>query len=280
MINSFPKTDLARLLTLPPRPRLLALLAACRFLAAADLGRAGIEAADLVAADAGGCILRLQFQRRVTDNERTEVFALARAGAKELARTMEVDPTSVPHSTRSNSGRSAFFLDHTLGRNGFALALATSGQRVGGAPLYSWEHDRDRLADSVSLVTPEGEFRRQPLEADGLAVCRGPRGIEGLLIEIDRGTEPASYLGRKYAGYLEWWRQGRHAKRFDLKTIRILTVAPDEQRTARLRQACQAATGGKAGGLFWFVSEQAIAKHGFAAPIWCTAKVEHLPLWP
>jgi hypothetical protein len=185
----------------------------------------------------------------------------------------------VPHSTRSNSARSAFFLDHTLARNSFAISLAVSSQGTGGAPLLSWEHDRDRLSDAVSLATPEGEFRRQPLEADGLAICRGPRGIEGLLVEIDRGTEPPSYLGKKYAGYLEWWRQGRHVKRFDVRPIRILTVAPDERRIARLRQACLAATDGKAGGLFWFGSEEAMAKQGFASPIWSTAKVEHLPLW-
>jgi hypothetical protein len=257
----------------------LALLAACRFLTADDIVRAGVGAADLEAADAGGCLLRLQFQRRVTDRERTGVLALSRAGARELARAMELDPASVSHSTRSNSARSAFFLDHTLGRNSFALALAMSGQEVGGVPLLSWEHDRDRLSDSVSLVTPDGEFRRQPLEADGLAICRGPRGIEGLLVEIDRGTEPPNYLGRKYAGYLEWWRQGRHIKRFDVKPIRILTVAPDERRSARLRHACLAATNGKAGGLFWFGSEEVIVKQGIASNIWSTAKVEHLPLW-
>jgi len=280
MNNSFPKTDLARLLSLPPRTRLLAILAACRFLTASDITRAGIEPADREAADVAGCILHLEFQRRVTDKERTEVLALTRAGALELARAMEVDPASVPYSTRSNSARSAFFLDHTLGRNSFALSLAMSGQRVGGAPVYSWEHDRDRLSDSVSLMTPAGEFRRIPLEADGLAICCGPRGIEGLLVEIDRGTEPPSYLGKKYAGYLEWWRQGRHVKRFDVKPIRILTVAPDERRTARLRQACLAATSGKAGGLFWFVSDGAIDKQGITSNIWSTAKVEHLPLWP
>jgi hypothetical protein len=150
---------------------------------------------------------------------------------------------------------------------------------AGSATLLSWEHDRDRLSDSVSIILPTGEFQRIPLEADALAVCLSPRGIEGILIEVDRGTEPPSYLGRKYAGYLEWWKQGRHAKRFDVKPIRILTVAPDERRTARLRKACQDATEGKAGGLFWFASEDAITKEGIAAHIWSTAKVEHLPLW-
>jgi hypothetical protein len=279
MLKAFPKTDLAALLSLPPRPRLLAVLAACRFLTAAEIARIGVEASDIEAADAAGCILHLQFQRRVTDEARTEVLALSRAGAKELARAMEVDPVSVPSSTRSNSARSAFFLDHTLARNSFALSLAKSFE-IGGAALLSWEYDRDRLSDSVALVSALGEFQRIPLEADGLGICRGPRGIEGLLVEIDRATEPPRYLGRKYGGYLEWWKQGRQTKRFDVKTIRILTVAPDERRLGRLRQACQAATDGKAGGLFWFASEEAIAKHGIAANIWSTAKVEHLPLWP
>lgn len=278
MHSSLPKTDLARLLALPPRTRLLALLAACRFLTSADLARMGVEAADLAAADAAGCVLRLRFQRRVTDLERTEVLALSRAGSRELARETGVAPSSVPYSTRSSSSRSAFFLDHTLARNAFALALAASCQG-GASSLLSWEHDRDRLSESVSLIV-DGEYRRQPLEADGLAVCRGPRGVEGLLIEIDRGTEPPSYLGRKYAGYLEWWRQGGHARRFDVNTIRIVTVAPDPRRLARLRQACLVATFGKAGGLFWFVSEDALSKEGIAAGIWSTAKVERLPLWP
>lgn len=265
---------------MPTRARLLALLAACRFLTASDLVRAGIETTDLEAADAAGCILHFQFQRRVTDRERTEVLALSRAGARELARTLEIDSCSVPHSTRSNSARSAFFLDHTLSRNSFALSLAVAAEEAGGTALLSWEHDRDRLSDSVSIILPTGEFQRIPLEADGLAICRGPRGVEGILVEIDRGTEPPSYLGRKYAGYLEWWRQGRHVKRFDVKPIRILTVAPDERRTARLREACQAATDGKAGGLFWFASEDVIMKEGIAARIWSTVKVERLPLWP
>lgn len=129
------------------------------------------------------------------------------------------------------------------------------------------------------MMASTSQLCRQPLEADGFAVCRGPRGIEGMLIEVDRGTEPVGYLGRKYAGYLDWWRQGGHVRRFDVDTVRILTVAPDERRTARLRDACLESTQGKAGGLFWFGAEDAIAKHGIMASIWSTAKVERLPLW-
>ena len=280
MTNSFPKTDLVRLLALPASVRLLALLAAFRFLAVPDLVRAGIATSDVEAAEAASSILRFQLQRRMTEPSPTQVLALSRAGACELARVMDVDLATVPHSTRSNSSRSVMFLDHTLARNAFALSLAGMKVEADGNPvLLSWEHDRDRLADSVSMVADKGELRRQPLEADGFAVCRGPRGTEGLLVEIDRATEPVGYLGRKYAGYLEWWRQDGHMRRFDVNTVRILTVVTDEKRTARLRDACLQSTQGKAGGLFWFGAEDAMAKHGISAPIWSTARVARLPLW-
>ena len=260
--------------------RLLALLAAFRFLAVSDLVCANIDNGEVEAAEAVRSILRFQLQRRMTDPAPTKVLALSRAGALELARAMDVEPATVPHSTRSNSSRSVMFLDHTLARNALALSLASmKGERDERAILLSWEHDRDRLADAVTMMANTGQLSRQPLEADGFVVCRGPRGIEGLLVEVDRGTEPTGYLARKYAGYLEWWRQGGHVKRFDVNTVRILTVAPDERRTVRLRDACLESTKGKAGGLFWFGAEDAIAKHGIMAPIWSTAKVERLPLW-
>jgi hypothetical protein len=280
MTKSFPKTDISHLLALPAPMRLLALLAAFRFLTVSELATVGIDNGEVEAAEAIHAILRFQLQRRMTDPAPTQVIALSRAGALELARAMEIEPSTVPHSTRSNSSRSVMFLDHSLARNGFALSLAGMKREEDGSPvLLSWEHDRDRLADSVAMMASSSQLCRQPLEADGFAVCHGPRGIEGLLVEIDRGTEPVGYLGRKYAGYLEWWRQGGHVRRFDVSTVRIVTVAPDEKRTARLRAACLESTQGKVGGLFWFGSEDAIAKHGIAAPIWSTAKVERSPLW-
>jgi hypothetical protein len=280
MTNSFPKTDLARLLALPAPVRVLALLAAFRFVAAPDLVCAGIDSGEVEAAEAVRSILRLRLQRRLTDPAPSEVLALSRTGARELARAMDVDPATVPYSTRSTSNRSAMFMDHTLARNSFAITLGAALST--GDPalnLLSWEHDRDRLAAAVTMLRGTGELRRQPLEADGLAVVHGPRGPEGLLVEIDRGTEPAGYLGKKFAGYLEWWRLGGPRKRFSVGSLRIVTVAPDERRMIRLRDACAASTGGKASGLFWFAAEDAIDKSGILAPVWSTSREETLPLW-
>jgi len=281
MTNSFPKTDLARLIALPAPVRLLALLAAFRFVTAADLIRVGIDNGEVEAAEAVRCILKFRLQRRLTDSASSEVLALSRAGARELARAMEVDPATVSHSIRSTSNRSAMFMDHSLARNSFALMLGTALAATENAPkLLSWEHDRDRLSAAVTMLRGPGEFRRQPLEADGLAVVRGPRGPEGLLVEIDRGTEMPGYLGKKFAGYLEWWKLGGPKKRFGVDTLRVLTIAPDERRTIRLRDACAASTGGKASGLFWFTAEDAVINNGALAPVWSTMRSEQLQLWP
>jgi Replication-relaxation len=280
MTNCFPKNDLARLLALPAPLRLVGLLAAFRFLAVPDLTHAGVDSGETGAAEAASYTLRFRLQRRMTDATPAEVLALSRAGARELARAMEVDPTTVPHSTRSNSTRSTMFMDHTLARNSFALALGAALAATEKAPkLLSWEHDRDRLSDAVTMLHGPAEFRRQALEADGLAVVSGPRGPEGLLVEIDRGTETPGYLGKKFAGYLEWWKLGGPRKRFGVGSLRILTIAPDERRTIRLRDACAVSTGGKASGLFWFAAEDEIGRAGILTPVWSTLRGEKARLW-
>lgn len=280
MINAFPKTDLAKLLALPAKLGTLALLAALRFVAKGDLAAAGLDAGDVAAAIGSGLVRRFLLQRRLTAAEPTEVFALGRGGARELAREIEVEPASVPYSTKSSCERSAMFLDHLLARNAFALRLGRALTAGAPARLLSWEHDPERLADAAHVLRAPGVLERQPLVADGLAVVGGPRGPEGLLIEIDRGTERPSYLGRKYHGYAEWWRAGGPRRRFGVPVIRLLTVAPDTHRTERLRDACREHTGGQVGGLFWFAAEEALLREGMLAPVWSTLRADRLPLWP
>lgn len=273
----FPKTDLGRLLRLEPTIRSLAVLAAMRFVTLEDLASATAptgtvrEISTLVDR---GLLARLLLQRRLTDPSAIEVLTLTRTGARELAAALEADPASVPWSTKTTARRSTMFLDHTLARNRLALMLA----RALGPKLLSWEHDADRLADSVASAGAN-ITGRVALVADGLAVVHGPRGAEGLLVEIDRGTERAAYMARKYAGYLTWWREGGPRRRFDLKALRLVTVTPDEKRAARLREAAIGVTGRQAAGLFWFADEAALMRDGILAPVWSTLRAEHVPLW-
>ena len=280
MSTSFPKSDLAGLVGSLPPLRALALLAALRFVEESDLRESGVADADLQGFVRRRLVFRFPLQRKLTDPETTDVFAMSRRGAVELARATGVDARTVPSSTQKSCTRTPMFLDHTLGISTFALALAR-GLTLPGAPaaFLSWESDAERLADAVHVMTEKGYVDRQPLVADGLAIVRGARGPEGLLVEIDRGTERPGYLGRKYRGYLEWWQKGGHERRFDVKAIRLLTVAPDAKRAERLREACREAMGGKQSGLFWFAAEDALVKDGILAPVWSTLKSENVPLW-
>lgn len=280
MSTCFPKTDLAALAALPENLRAIALPAALRFVALPDLRNACIADEVIRTAVRRSYLFRFTLQRRLTDAAATDVLAASRKGAVELARAVGADTATVPSSNRKGCTRSAMFLDHSLAITAFALALTRDLAAAPMAALLSWEADPERLADSVHLMEGAGYLDRQPLVADGLAVIRGPRGPEGLLVEIDRGTERPSYLGRKYRGYLAWWKSGAHERRFNLKAIRILTVAPDAKRAERLRQACREATDDAGGGLFWFASEEeAVLKDGPLAPIWSTLRAERIPLW-
>lgn len=281
--TAFCKTDLGRLIGQPMYQRALALLAALRFVALDDLLRCGVDHSEADRLVADGLVLRFHFQRRLTEEQPTAVLALSRQGSLQLAQAMDADPSTIPYSTRGTCKRSTMFLDHWLACSRFALLLARSLQQDASAKLLSWERDPERLADAVHLLQGPLRLGRQPLVADGLAVVRGEHRTEGLpeglLVEIDRGTERPAYMARKYAGYLEWWRQGGPERRFNLTALRLLTIAPDARRRERLRAGCIEATQGHASGLFWFAAEDDILKDGLLAPVWYTTKAESMKLW-
>lgn len=278
MNNTFPKTDIAKLLDLTEPLRPLALLAALRFVAVEDLVRFGLVARIEELVDSA-YVFALSLQRRLTDKTAVPVLALRRSGAQILAKELGVEPATVPSSTLSSCRRSVMFLDHALAESRFALLLAVGLQEHDDRALLSYERDRDRLADVVHHLRAAQGLGRQPLVADALAIVKTSRGVEGLLIEIDRGTERPNYLGKKYAGYLKWWRDGGHRRRFDLGQLRVLTIAPDRRRAEALVCECRERTGGRAGGLFWFAAEEDLVVQGIQAPVWSNLRAEGLSLF-
>jgi hypothetical protein len=279
MTPTFSKTDLARLVALPRGARVLAVLGALRFVAATDLRLIDVAAEETDALVESDLVFRLRLQRRLTEKDATDVLALRRQGALELARVLDVEPGSVPYSTKTTCERSAMFLDHQLALARFALLLARDLHEGAPAKLLSWEQEPDRLADAVHLLHDPKHLGRQPLVADGLAVVHGPHGPEGLLVEIDRGTERSGYMARKYAGYLAWWKEGGPERKFSVKALRLRTVAPDAKRRDRLREACREATEKRGSGLFWFAAEDDLVREGILAAIWSTLRGEKIKPW-
>lgn len=280
MQHSFPQTDLAAIVLLPAELRALAILAALRFASAGDLRGAGVGPEVVAALVDRGAAFSFSLQRRMTDAETTTVLALTRRGARELAREASLDPESVPSSTVKACSRSALFMDHSVALSGLALRLAAAlSDADAPARLMSWEQRPKRLAALAPVVATDAAPDGQPIVPDGLAVIEGPRGREAMLVEIDRGTERPGYLGAKGVGYLRFWLDGGPERRLGTKAFRILTVAPDANRTERLMQSFREETGGAGAGLFWFASEDALAASGYLAPVCSTLRSDGLSLW-
>lgn len=180
----------------------------------------------------------------------SRVVALTRRGAAVLgAATGERVRAPSPH-------KSLFMLGHDLARNDLAVVLAMLSRR-GAITLLRWETARTKLADAAWLRTG-GRALRVPLVPDALAVVREGGNLSALIVEIDRGTVSLERMATKFAGYHAWWRMDGPLRRFGISAVRILTLAPNVTRSLRLRQAAQQATGAKAGGLFWFGTQDCV----------------------
>ena len=76
--------------------------------------------------------------------------------------------------------------------------------------------------------------------------------------------------------YWNWWKEGRHTKRFGIKAFRVLTITKTEKRKENLKQITKKADDRQRGSLmFWFTSEKNydIQKpESILEPIWQTPK--------
>jgi hypothetical protein len=58
----------------------------------------------------------------------------------------------------------------------------------------------------------------------------------GCFLELDRGSEPAKVLSRKFLAYEAYARAGTHKEMFNLRAFRVLVVATSASRTRNLRR--------------------------------------------
>lgn len=173
-------------------------------------------------------------------------YALALRGARLLA---ELTGNEVVPIGRA---RSAAMLDHELVKNDLAVVLQLLDAQ-GTIRLLRWETARDALADAVYLMR-RAHGERVALVADALAVIGTPTGPTALLVEIDMGTVSLSRMRTKYEGYAAWWRGNGPERRFGIKSLRLLTIAKHETRSARLRATAAEAVGTDAHGFLWFAT--------------------------
>jgi hypothetical protein len=208
-------------------------------------------------------------------------YALGIRGAKLLAELTGDEPVPVGRA------RSAVMLDHELVKNDLAVVMQLL-DAAGTIELLRWETARDVLGDAVQIVRGS-RVERVALVADALAVVATPAGPTALLVEVDMGTVSLSRMRTKYEAYAAWWRSGGPARRFGLKSLRIVTIANNEPRLVRLRAAAAEVAGSGAHGLFWFATADVLdvdAPEKFLRPSFTTAEgdrvrtVVHAPVSP
>jgi len=196
-------------------------------------------------------LVRLQPTRGLDGAPPGPAFALTRRGAALVA-----GATGRPAPRVPNPGKSLYMLAHDLGRNEIGIVLEIL-DRSGRLRLLRWETARTRIGASVQLPL-RGRALRVPLVADALAIVEVAGKTDALLVEIDMGTVSLPRMRTKYAAYLAWWREGGPERRFGQKALRVLTIAPNEKRLYRLREAALAATDGRGSGLFWFGEQKLV----------------------
>lgn len=208
----------------------------------------------------------------VDPKARTVAYALTPRGARLLGASTGRLVTATMHLARS-----VYLLAHELAVAdlGLALEALSEARRI---RLRAWETAASRIGQVAHLVE-RGMPVRVPLVADALAVVEDARpGLQGFLVEIDMGTVSAERMARKYKGYLAWFREGGHARRLGLPSLRVLTLVPDVRRRNRLEALARKACDGRGSGLFWFALQAPVSEGLDLPPVpRCTVTSDRYP---
>ncbi len=182
--------------------------------------------------------------------EPSPYFALTREGARQLGgRT--ISPVFAPSASMWR--RSAQTRGHDVLIGDFALAVLRLA-REGRVELKGLETDDSKFATSVVLSSAVGEPQRVALQADAYVLTKSRDHVEGLLVEVDRGTVSLRRMKEKYAGYLAWARTGGPTRDFAVKAFRLLTLAQNEHRLAELRRVAHEANDSRRSGFLLFAT--------------------------
>lgn len=207
----------------------------------------------------------------INTQARIRAYTLTPRGARFLAAS-----TGRPAIATANVTRSVYLLAHELARADFGLRLEALAE-AGRLRLRAWECSPSRIGEVAHLVE-RGSPVRVPLVADALAVFEDARpGVQGLLVEVDMGTVSAKRMALKYRGYLAWFRDGGHVRRFGLRGLRVLTLVPDARRRASLEALARQATDGRGSALFWFAEHEPLNTATMSSAPTCTVTSARYP---
>jgi hypothetical protein len=173
----------------------------------------------------------------------------------------------------SSKDLKAEFLEHTIAINDFRIAITVAAQAK-GYELYKWVSESELKAnyDRVSIRTQSNKLRTISLVPDSYFVLKTPLGLAHFFLEVDRGTETLGTFKSKILAYMAYHQSGAYERRYQSKSMRVLTIAIGVRRLENLKAATEA-VGGKH--RFWFAHlDEMMAESVFSQPLWYVAGEE------
>lgn len=142
------------------------------------------------------------------------------------------------------------FLEHTTAINDFRIAVTVSSQ-IAGYEVCKWISESELKAsyDRVSIRTQSKKLQTVSLIPDSYFVLKTPFGQANFFIEVDRGSETIGRFKSKILAYMTYHQSGAYERRYQSKSMRVLTLATGAKRLMNLKAATEA-VGGKH--RFWF----------------------------
>lgn len=173
----------------------------------------------------------------------------------------------------SNKDLKLEFLEHTLAINDVRIAItkAACGPEF---ELRTWRNETELKADYDRVIIRQlsGKVRDVSLIPDSYFVLKTPFGMAHLFLELDRGTMSTDRFATKILAYQQYQKSGAYTKRYNARSMRVITVTSSEKRLTSLKAATE-----KVGGTWQFsfaVLEDINEASIFAAPIWQVASKE------
>jgi hypothetical protein len=204
------------------------------------------------------------------------LYTLSRQGARYLASKAGFSGEAPAYTPFAGRG-SLLFIEHTLRRNDFRLALTLACRGSSGTRLLWWRQDNG-IKDTVTFVDKDAKqvFRRVSVLADGFFGIEHQSRRFFYFVEIDRATVSSQRMLLRFRGYYNMWLQKRHVKRFGIQSFRVLIATSGEARMKKLMEtARQVSTTHEAAKLFWFATfEYYDQPDSILEPIWQSASQE------
>jgi hypothetical protein len=192
------------------------------------------------------------------------LYTLDRRGAE----TLQAEQGSDVQWGKRNKEVTAQFLEHTIAINTVRIAVVSACSLHSHYSLLEWRSENDLKADYDRVVIRKEAGRTQSVSVipDSYFVLNTPRGKTAFFLELDRGTMTTKRFKTKILAYQVYYESGAYQRRFQTKSLRVLTVTTSAVRLENLKRVTEEA-GGKL--RYWFSTlSQMSGERVLTAPVW------------